>query len=372
MGEGVGTKQEDVRVSVLALMPSIGLGGGIEAYFAALREALCELGAHVETVALQTRERQAPTVSAKAHFVLTAVATARRLAKEEDPLVLVLHPGLLPVGALAQLVARARSPRCALFFYGADISGHSALSRRLANRAGWRIVTVSSFSAGALAACGPVTVLPPGIPQERYERLVTDAPLDERPARDIDVLTVFRLAHAEVKGAFELLQAGDIVRRGHSDFSLVIAGSGRAPAHLRDAVRARSSWVDLREDVPFDDLADLYRRAKIFVLATRSHVPGQKGFRGEGFGIVLAEAQLAGAPVIAPALGGSSDAFVDGLTGLRAPNDSPEAFAATIDRLLVDDALLKSTGEYASEWAKEKFSASTYEQRVKAGLLDEP
>lgn len=354
---------------MLALMPSVGLGGGIEAYFAALEEALCGLGADVEMLPLQTPDRPRATVLNKARYALKAVATARHLAKDDDVVLLVLHPGLLPAGALAQRMAGLPSARCSLFFYGSDIWGHSRIGRRFAHRAGWRIVTISSFSAGALVDSGPVTVLPPGVPRKRYERLVTDVAPRRGGAHDIDVLTVFRLADAKVKGAFVLLVAAEIVRRRRSDFSLVITGFGRAPADLRAAVADRRDWVELRENVTFDELADLYRRAKIFVLATRSHMQGQKGFRGEGFGIVLVEAQLAGTPVIAPSLGGSSDAFVEGLTGLRPPDDSPEALAATINRLLRDEELLKSMGVNAARWGTDNFSTDKYSYRVSDLLL---
>ena len=367
MAGGMETGRKGVRV--LALMPSVGLGGGIEAYFAALKEALSDLGADVETRALQTPERPRPTVLTKARFALEAVAAARHLAREEDVLLFVLHPGLLPVGVVAQGMARLPSLRCSLFFYGADIWGHSRIRRRFPQRAGWRVMTISSFSAGALVESGPVTVLPPGIPRERYRRLVADVPSDEVPSREIDVLTVIRLGDAEVKGAWALLGAADIVRGGRSDFSLVIAGSGHAPPDLRAAVTERRAWVELRENVAFEELADLYRQAKIFVLATRSHLPGQKGFRGEGFGIVLVEAQLAGTPVIAPCLGGSSDAYLHGVTGLRPADESPEALAATIERLLTNDDVLQSMATRATRWARHAFSPSAYNESVGRLLL---
>ena len=71
------------------------------------------------------------------------------------------------------------------------------------------------------------------------------------------------------------------------------------------------------------ELVDLYGGADIFVLASRQH--RRPGPAGEGFGIVLAEAALAGLPVMAPANDGSRDAFVPGLTGMRPVDQSVEA-----------------------------------------------
>ncbi|HSH60327.1 MAG TPA: glycosyltransferase family 4 protein [Acidimicrobiales bacterium] len=354
---------------VLALVPSAGLGGGIEAYFAALSEALSDLGAEIETVELQNPQAPLATPLAKARFALRSVSAARRMTRRGDVLLLVLHVGLLPVALLAQRVARLLPTRCALFFYGSEIWGHKGIGGRFAHRAGWRVVTISSFSAGGLIHSGPVTVLPPGIPRERYDCLIGGASSDHRSPRDIDILSVFRLDSAESKGASALLRAGDILRRRHPAFSLIIAGSGRATKDLHAAVAERRTWVELRENVRFDDLATLYRRAKVFVLATRSHLSTQRGFQGEGFGIVLAEAQLAGSPVVAPCLGGSSDAYVDGVTGLRPANETAEALAATIDRLLSDDDLLKSMAQNSRRWAMKTFCSDNYSRRVRELLL---
>ncbi len=366
MADGIGSDLQGRRV--LALLPSQGLGGGIESYFMALSEALADLGVELETVALQTPRVPRATLPTKARFALASLLAARRLARTKGSLLLVLHAGLFPVGVLAQSLAGFPSSRCALFFYGADIWGHSRVARGLARRAGWRVVTISSFSAGALVESGPVTMLPPGIPRARYERLVRARRRTEEPQPQVDVLSVFRLDSAESKGALALLCAGDTLRDRRSDFSLVIAGSGHAQPRLRDAVAQRHKWVSLKENLSFDDLADLYSTANTFVLATRSHQPGERGFRGEGFGIVLAEAQLAGTPVVAPCLGGSSDAFVEEVTGLRPADESPEALAASIERILGDDDLRRSMARDAQQWAHRRFSPDCYRRRLEEAL----
>lgn len=357
------------RLRVLALMPSLGLGGGIESYFVALEEALLSVGADVDVISLRTTERREPTLRLKARFAARAVTAARRLAAESNALVLVLHPGLFPVGVLVRKIARLPAARCVVFFYGTDIWGHTGLVRRVAHRTGWKVVTISSFSAGGLVSSGPVVVLPPGIPRSRYERLVGIASAGDRASRDVDVLSVFRLDEADGKGASVLVAAGDMLRRRRALLSMVIAGSGRASSDLRHLVAERADWLELKEDLSFDELADLYGRARLFVLASRSHRPGRSGFCGEGFGIVLVEAQLAGTPVIAPHLGGSSDAFVNWMTGVRPTDDSPETLAATIERILDDDLVLKSMAEDAASWSRGNFAPESYIDRVRRSVL---
>lgn len=348
--------------SVLALLPSEGLGGGIESYWAALAEALVSLGAELQTVSLGHAPNPRLGASDKAAFVARAVAAARGLRRHAEAVLLVLHPGLVPAGLLAQRAARVDPGRCWAFFYGADIWGTSRMTVRLVRRAGWRVATISSFSAGALAGSGPVTVLPPGIPERRYDTLLA-ARSHPTTAGPFDVLTVIRLAHAQSKGAHELLHAGDLVRETGHDLSLVIAGSGDPPAGLRAAVACRP-WARIEQDLEFPDLAALYHRARLFVLATRSHQPGIPGFSGEGFGIVLAEAQLAGTPVIAPVLGGSTDAFVEGFTGLRPVDGSAEALADRIRALLGDPPRLEEMASRAACWGRACFSPDAFRATV--------
>jgi glycosyltransferase involved in cell wall biosynthesis len=346
-------------------LPSWGTGGGIESYFAALNEALTDLGVRMHKRTLRQGSNVRVSIGSKVRFVLDSARLAHRVRKDSSNMILALHPALWFVGALAQVIGHVPSARCFLFFYGADIDGQGKLGRRFLRRAGWRIVAISSFGAGALVEGGPVTVLSPGIPRGRYERLLSA--VDSAPT--FDLLTVFRLEDAELKGVYEVFHACDVVRRQGRPLTLVIAGSGRAPVQLLAEVAKRQDWVRLEEELTFEDLATLYSRARVLVLATRSHQSGGKGFRGEGFGIVLAEAQLAGTPVIAPCGGGTSDAFVEDLTGLSPYNESAEALVHSIQRLLSDPELMNAMSNSAAVWSRHRFAPERYRTRVSRALL---
>ena len=92
---------------------------------------------------------------------------------------------------------------------------------------------------------------------------------------------------------------------GRPDVCLTICGSGNPPADLLRLVSGHS-WCTLRPDISDDDLAHELAVADVFVLATQTR--RGRGAVGEGFGLVLLEAQVAGTPVIAPAYGGSREA----------------------------------------------------------------
>ncbi|MEP7382754.1 MAG: glycosyltransferase, partial [Gemmatimonadota bacterium] len=84
---------------------------------------------------------------------------------------------------------------------------------------------------------------------------------------------------------------------------LVVVGSGPDAESL---ARLAGPTVTLRGRLPDDEVADLYSRARGFVL------PGE-----EDFGITTLEASASGAPVIAYAAGGALDTVIDGETGVH-------------------------------------------------------
>jgi glycosyltransferase involved in cell wall biosynthesis len=75
------------------------------------------------------------------------------------------------------------------------------------------------------------------------------------------------------------------------------------------------------------DVGQFYSAVDVFLLASRS----------ENLPNVLIEAQAAGVPVVAPAVGGVGEAMLDGVTGLLVPDRSAQALAGAVLRILADD-----------------------------------
>jgi D-inositol-3-phosphate glycosyltransferase len=59
----------------------------------------------------------------------------------------------------------------------------------------------------------------------------------------------------------------------------------------------------------------------------------------ESFGLVAAEAQATGTPVVAADVGGLSTVVADGVSGLLLDTHEPQAWAHALERVLLDDAL---------------------------------
>ena len=76
-------------------------------------------------------------------------------------------------------------------------------------------------------------------------------------------------------------------------------------------------------------LAGYYRAADVLVVPSRS----------ESFGLVAAEAQACGLPVVAAAVGGLSHVVADGESGILVSGWDPEDYAAALRRIVGEPGL---------------------------------
>ncbi len=124
----------------------------------------------------------------------------------------------------------------------------------------------------------------------------------------------------------------------------------------------------LVEFVPPVTQTELARR---FAAATLVAVPSYN----ESFGLVAAEAQACGTPVVAAAVGGLPTVVADGRSGLLVPDHDPTTWAAALEKVVTAEALAASLGEgavaQASGFAWERTAARTLEvyREAQASLL---
>ena len=345
---------------VLLLSPSRGLGGGIERYVATLEWAFA-----AEGVACRCLDLSGP--GARAHARLLARGRAILRVASEPVRLVVAHRALLPVAALL-----ARDPAVcgmSLLCYGAEMWGSRVrprreLEHRLMRRADVRAVAISNFTAGALLRNCRATVLPPALSGEWFDTLAAAAAGGQGNSPGIRLVTAFRLEDWRDKGLAQLVAA--VTALGRPDVCLTICGSGYPPADLLRLV-SEYSWCTLRPGLSDEDLARELAAADLFVLATQTR--SGRGAMGEGFGLVLLEAQVAGTPVIAPAYGGSHEAYVEGVTGVAPEDESGEALTRTLHDLLKDPARLAWMGRHAAQWTRLAFAPERYAQLAVRRLL---
>jgi glycosyltransferase involved in cell wall biosynthesis len=336
---------------VLLLAPSRGRGGGIERYVQTVQSALADHG-----VAHQRLDLGRPGLAG--HQALFGEAAAALAGAAGPARVIIGHRALLPV---ASLLARARPVRgISVICHGSDVWGSRSsprwrLESWLMRRANVRIVAVSSFTAGALFPGGQATILPPGLSRTWFRELTAAAAADRAPRAGVGLMTAFRLGEWREKGLPQLTEA--IASLGRADVRLTVCGSGEPPAELVDHV-GRHPWCSLHSGLPDGELAAQFATADLFVLATRT----RSGRRpcGEGFGLVLLEAQVAGTAVIGPAHGGSPDAYLEGVTGRTPRDESAAALAAVLGELLRPPGRLAEMGTRGSAWARGQFAPDQY------------
>lgn len=147
-------------------------------------------------------------------------------------------------------------------------------------------------------------------------------------------LAAFTRLAADLPGARMLFVGGPSGPQGEAE-----------AARLRAEAAGLGGRVLFRPPVPHRDLPAYYRAADVLVVPSRS----------ESFGLVAAEAQACGLPVVAAAVGGLAHAVADGVSGILVKGWDPVDWAAALGSILTDPALASRLGAGAREHA-ERFS----------------
>ncbi|MGW1207317.1 D-inositol-3-phosphate glycosyltransferase [Streptomyces cyaneofuscatus] len=123
------------------------------------------------------------------------------------------------------------------------------------------------------------------------------------------------------------------------------SGSGLAKPEGLQKLAARLGIADVVRFCPpvgQDRLADWFRAASVLVMPSYS----------ESFGLVAIEAQAAGTPVVAAAVGGLPVAVRDGVSGFLIPGHDPEAYARALERFAQAPELVERMGAAAAAHAQ--------------------
>ncbi|MEV1053992.1 D-inositol-3-phosphate glycosyltransferase [Streptomyces sp. NPDC049887] len=123
------------------------------------------------------------------------------------------------------------------------------------------------------------------------------------------------------------------------------SGSGLAKPEGLQKLAARLGIADVvqfRPPVAQDRLVDWFRAASVLVMPSHS----------ESFGLVAIEAQAAGTPVVAAAVGGLPVAVRDGRTGFLVSGHDPADYARVLRRFVDDPRLTGRMGAAAAAHAR--------------------
>jgi len=231
-----------------------------------------------------------------------------------------------------------------------------ALARAL--RQAQAVITVSAFTRQALielgVPTGRITVIPPGIEVQRY----AGEPGAAAP-RTWTLMTVGRLVLR--KGHDTVIRALPHVIAAVPNVRYIVAGDGPDASALRDLAAGLgvADRVDFTGALADEAVRALYQTCDVFVLPTRP-AAGEV----EGFGIVFLEAAAAGKPVIAGRAGGTSDAVIDGVTGVLIDPTDVNALAQAIIAVARDPDTARRLGAAGRDRVGREFSIELVAERV--------
>ncbi|HIF23758.1 MAG TPA: glycosyltransferase [Gemmatimonadetes bacterium] len=154
----------------------------------------------------------------------------------------------------------------------------------------------------------------------------------------------------------DLIAALSALREEGCHAQLLLVGDGPDRPRLKDLTLA----AGVEDHVAFAgyqrNVGLMYALMDAFALASER----------ESFGLVVAEAMLAGLPVVATRVGGIPNVVSEGITGALVPPFDPRAFAVALSALARDPDLRSQMGAAGRERADRHFSADRYADDVAA------
>lgn len=269
-----------------------------------------------------------------------------RRARKLNPAMIHAHFG--PDGVRALPLARALRVPLLVTFHGYDVTVKDEYARRsfyshrvyvrrrdVLKREARLFVAVSEFVRGKL--------LEQGFPPEKIvvhhigvdlEAFWPDPGVPREPA----VLFVGRLV--EKKGCEYLVRAMARVQEVRPEAELVVIGDGPLHPSLERLAGETLQRYRFLGTQPPSSVRAWMNRASVFCVPSITAESGD----AEAFGLVFAEAQAMGLPVVSFASGGVAEAVAHGETGFLASERDWKGLAEYISSLLGDDALRRRFG----------------------------
>lgn len=373
----------------LVIAPDVNCTGGIGAYSLNIVQALAGLygtgavglSVLVASSGLVEARRYASTARAgdnrlsragKLRFLVSTLDQCIRLRPE---VVVCTHVNLSPV---ARLGSRLASGDYIVAAHGLEVWNPLSGLRQWGLLGSRLIVAVSEFTREQVVAVH-------GIQHDRTRSLrnvvaprLLETPPDhaflerhslvDRPY----LLLVGRMATDErYKGHEVAIRAMVAVKETLPGAALVIAGGGDDQERLASLARALrvEKQVLFTGQITNSELAALYRGCRGLVMPCSLE---QRNGRlvGEGFGIVFLEAAAFGKPAIAGKFGASSEAVVDGETGILVDPADVNDVAQAMIRLLVDRDFASSLGACGRDRVLRDFSFAGFRSTL-GSILNE-
>ena len=260
----------------------------------------------------------------------------------------LIHAHFASGGRSALPVARHLGIPLVVTLHGSDVTTRIDFKQRYRDL--WReactFVCVSDFIRQKAAEAG--------FPNEKLKTLYigidcdTFQPKEEARQQDV-VLFVGRLV--EKKGCGFLLRAMAEVGKTHPNVRTVVIGDGPMRASLQDLASELNVSCQFLGAQPKAVVQEWMAKARVFCAPSITASDGDS----EGFGMVFAEAQAMGTPVVSFQHGGIPEVVLHGRTGLLAPEGDANALAGHIETLLDDEEFWTHCSQEGIAWVRKRF-----------------
>lgn len=182
---------------------------------------------------------------------------------------------------------------------------------------------------------------------------------DDTVLREPVVLFVARLV--EKKGCEYLIRAMSKVQATMPDVELVLIGDGSLRMSLEELAKSKLKRYRFLGVQPPKVVRDWMSRARVFCVPSITAESGDT----EGLGVVFAEAQAMGLPVVSTTNGGIPEVVANDKTGFLTLERDWESLAESILRLLKDPNLWQRFSTQGQEYVKANF-----DQTKQASILE--
>jgi len=220
------------------------------------------------------------------------------------------------------------------------LNGSFALPVEMCRDTACRVSTCSSMK---------IHVIPDGVDLSRFRPVEKNANSDAT----VKILTIGRLIPR--KGFDCLIQSlPEVMKMVRKDFSVEIVGDGPLRGELTRLIEQLgvSDKVVLAGTVPYEQLAEKYQQADVFVLSSQA----------EGMPLVVLEAMASGLPIIASGVQGVEDVVKEGVNGYLFPPDDHRILSQYLAAVINDDTTRLQMGRESVKIVQEYDWANITEQ----------
>jgi colanic acid/amylovoran biosynthesis glycosyltransferase len=271
----------------------------------------------------------------------------------------IIHAHFAPDGVAALPLSRSLKLPLLVTLHGYDVTRADVYARSTLGDQLYLMRRNTLWSKAALFICVSTFIresaLQMGFPPNklRVHHIGVDteffSPAPDGHKREDNVLFVGRLV--EKKGCTHLIKAMALVQRRHPSAQLIVIGDGPDRLSLqREALKLKLLCRFLGPQ-PRHVIRDWLWSTRVFCAPSVTARNGDS----EGFGMVFAEAQAVGTPVVSFYHGGIPEVVCSGQTGLLAQEGDYVSLADHICRFLEDKTYWEETSHRAMRWTRERF-----------------